>query len=206
MNWLYCPQFEIGPYGRTWFGKEVVSYGEKECALIPLPQMGRQLGTPTWGGSGYLTTFWRGERRTSAAVTKDRVPRGPNLVKQFCTPWTPPVNLSLQSSGPSDFRFLPNHGDQPRSYRSGLAPRRFGKQMRLSTKVQSLSHSLESAKWPLFRKWFGAKGDRSGKIKLVFVDNKKMPFLSTFKHLGAKYTPLVFAYSLSNNRDEVTEN
>lgn len=55
----------------------------------------------------------------------------------------------------------------------------------------------------------GGTGEKAGKatsreIKLILVDNKDA-ILLTFKHLGTKYTPLIFPYSLPNTRDEVTE-
>lgn len=45
----------------------------------------------------------------------------------------------------------------------------------------------------------------SRKIKLILVDDKMMPFLFTFQHLGTRYATLIFSYSLPNTRDEVTE-
>ena len=84
--------------GKRWY---FVSKKNAHCYHCPTWEGSLGLRLPTWEGSGYLTTLRCGERRTSAAVTKDRGPRGPNLVNEFCTPWTPPVNPSLQSSGPS---------------------------------------------------------------------------------------------------------
>lgn len=93
----------------------------------------------TWIASGYLTTA---SAPGCAPVPKDYVPRGPALTSECCTPLTPPGNPSLPSSGPSDSRLLPNHGDQPRTYQPGLAPRRFGKEMRFSARGRALLPSL----------------------------------------------------------------
>lgn len=35
----------------------------------------------------------------------------------------------------------------------------------------------------------------------MLVGDKKMPFLFSFKHSGAKYTLLIFSYPLPNTRD-----
>lgn len=75
-----------------------------------------------------------------------RRPRAPALADEFCTTPDPTGNPSLSSSGPSDSRVLPSHGHQPRRYRSGLAPRRFRKEIGFSTRIQPRLHSHGTCK------------------------------------------------------------
>lgn len=74
-------------------------------------------GLHTWGRKEELFNQLpapggdRWERNSCAPDSKDYVRRGPALTEKFSTPLTPPGNPNLQSSGPSDSRLLPNHGD-----------------------------------------------------------------------------------------------
>lgn len=120
----------------TWKGSMgcgLHTWGRKEelCNRLPAP-----------GGD-----HW--ERNSCAPDSKDYVRRGPALTEKFSTPLTPPGNPSLQSSGPSDSRLLPNHGDSlvasdPDFLRGGKQDSVPGSGL--------CSHPPESAKWLLLRK------------------------------------------------------